>query len=190
MAKILLQLYPRGFLGEQNGTMSYSASGKPRPVGHKSVDKLYGQYINRALNTTSVDFRRKVLTVALQAFGTRDFEVWYSSQRQSPGLGRTHIDFLEDTLRFIWNGRREMDVNTWLAILELEDAGDRSGAYSELAKDFFGIRSNGVERPARNRDMVDVVQAWCSRAGGIEDMLCTLHVLFGNVTSKTIAMGE
>lgn len=189
MAKVMLQLYPRGFLGEQTqGGPASTPSGKLRPVGNRAVDKLYGQYINRAVLTTAVEFRRQVLATALHAFGTRNFEVWFSSQRQSPKVGRTHLDFLEDTIQFIWSGRRNMDVNTWLAILEAEDVGDRSGAYSELVNEFFGIRSYGLERVERNRDMVDVIQGWCSQSGGIEDMLCTLHVLFGNATTKPIAM--
>lgn len=190
MAKVLLQLYPRGFLGEQTVPQTGPSSGRSRPVPHLAVEKLYTQYINRAVNTTSSEFRRKILIVALRAFGTRDFEVWLSSQHQSPVAGDNHMGFLEDTVQFLATGKRDLDVQTWLSILDGGDTGEVSSGHSELAKEFFGISSNGLNREPRNRSMVDVVQVWCSHPGGIEDILCTLHVLFGNVTSKSIAMGD
>ena len=189
MAKVLLQLYPRGFLGEQTIPQA-GMSSRSRPVPHQAVETLYTQYINRAVNTTSTEFRRKVLIVALRAFGTRDFEVWLSSQRQSPAAGDNHKGFLEDTVQFLATGKRDLDVMSWLTILDGGDTGEVSSDHSDLAKEFFGISSNGLNREPRNRSMVDVVQAWCAHPGGIEDILCTLHVLFGNVTTKTIAMGD
>lgn len=191
MAKTMLQLYPRGFLGEviTSAAANRMGQGNFRSVPNPSIEALYVQYINRAVNTVTIEFRRKVLTVALKAFGTRDFEVWLSSQRQSPVAGENHTGFLEDTLQFLMEGRRSLDIASWQTLVEMADHGERAHDHSERAKEFFGISSNGVNREPRNRSMVDVIQLWCSYPGGIEDMLCTMHVLFGNITPKSIAMG-
>lgn len=188
----LLQLYPRGFLGEviSAAAASRMGQGQFRSVPNPSVEALYVQYINRACNTASVEFRRKVLTVALKAFGTRDFEIWVSSQRQSPVAGDNHNAFIEDTIQYIQTGRRDLGIEVWAPMIEQPDSGERHHDHTDLAKDFFGIPQIGhLYRTARNRNMVDVIQLWCGHPGGIEDMLCTMHVLFGNTSPKTIAMG-
>lgn len=188
----LLQLYPRGFLGEviTGAAASRMGQGQFRSVPNPSVEALYVQYINRACNTTTVEFRRKVLTVALKAFGTRDFEVWISSQRQSPVAGDNHNGFIDDTLQFIMEGKRDLAIENWLPLIELADQGERMHEHTPRAREFFGIQEPGFHyRQPQNRNMIDVIQSWCSHSSGIEDMLCTMHVLFGNIAPKSIAMG-
>lgn len=178
----LLQLYPRGFLGEAfvSGAAALSPDRPKKPVAHPNVEGLYDRYIKRIGETISPEFRKEVLIVALKAFGTPNFELWVSSQRQSPAVGDTHNQFIDDTLHFIAEGRRSMRVENWDALVTSDDSGERLSGHTEFAKEFFGFPSNGYHREPRNRELIDVIQQWCSKPGGIEDMLCTMHVLFGN----------
>lgn len=178
----LLQLYPRGYLGEAfvSGQAALDPSRPKKPSAHPNVEALYDQYIKRIGATTSFEFRRQVLAVALKAFGTSNFEIWVSSQRQSPLIGDTHNNFIDDTIRFISEGRRDLCVENWDALITSADHGERLTGHTEIAKEFFGFPSSGHHRYPRNRELIDVIQLWCSRPGGIEDMLCTMHVLFGN----------
>jgi hypothetical protein len=193
-------LYPRGFVGATLGkpmetqptafqanlrTMQYSVDMfKPVPItlqANNAIEQLYAQYIRRSADSTSFEFRKKILIAALNAFGAPQFDFWYKLQFQSPVAGDLHARFLDDCLRFMTDGKREMPIETWQAILTVGDTGIRSNDISEYAKEFFGISSNGYNRYSQNTLLVEVIQKWCSQPNGIEDLLCSLHVLFGNV---------
>lgn len=200
-SEIQFKLYPRGFLGAmlegrherqvqfQEDVRGFNASrisvfGKQNDVDHgnSDIEALYMQS-NRQQGaaTTAFDFRKKVLIVALNAFGTNQFDVWYDAQFKSPLAGDLHHRFLEDTLRFIREGRREMGLETWDALLTNTDSGDHSDSLSEYANEFFGISSGGFNRYQQNGELTDVIQMWCSQPNGIDDLLGTLHLLFGNL---------
>lgn len=179
----LLQLYPRGFLGEAfNSSVPGVVGDRPRnkPVAHPSIETLYVQYIKRNVSMESADFRKNVLIVALGAFGTKNFDHWVISQQQSPVFGDLHNQFIDDTLQFIETGRRQLSIENWDALIGENDRGERLIGYSDVAKEFFGITADGYSRFPRNRAITDVIQLWVSKPGGFGDMLCTMHVLFGN----------
>lgn len=200
MAEVPFKVYPRGFLGAMledrvekhtqtrdsilAGLQNYQVRifGKQNDVDHSNpnVEALYAQYIRRAPDTQSFEFRKKVLIVALHAFGTRQFDFWYHMQCKSPMVGDLHQRFLEDTLRFIATGRRELALETWNALVTVDDTGDHSGQLSLFAREFFGMGRDGTSSATCNTAIVDVIQQWCGFPNGMEDLLGTLHLLFGN----------
>jgi hypothetical protein len=192
------KIYPRGFLGAhlrerieqqqrlmENNTgfvpVKVNAFKKPNGVDdyNHEVAALYASYIKRSADSTSFEFRDKVLHAALRAFGTPNFRFWFEAQFQSPVLSDLHYRFLDDTLKFIQGGRREMSLETWGAIVSIANNDEGSGKLSEFANEFFGISSGGVNRYARDASLIDTIQCWCSQPNGIEDLLGTLHLLFG-----------
>ena len=196
-----LRLYPRGFLGR---TLPPRLVVKPRPFdvrirttpvagivvpqqntadANAAVEMLYAQYIRRAAATMSFEFREKALIAALDAFGTVNFRDWYETQSESPSFGDTHQRFLDDTFRFIMHGRRNLSLESWASFLLPADGGTRPAGASEMAAEFFNAMQStqpvGVgPTPVL---LADVIQQWTSRPGGIEDLLGTLHLLFGNL---------
>jgi hypothetical protein len=195
-----LKLYPRGFLGKplearfstkrRLGDSQYS--GLPVSVklvtqqmnsvdANPTVEALYGRWINRAPATTAFEFRKQVLNAALDAFGTDNFFYWYTAQAGSPAFGDLHRDFMEDTLHYIQTGQRKMCLENWQALLTTDDSGERSEELSSAAKAFFGIKTPEEQwRSPQYRRLDEVIQKWCSQPTGFEDLLSTLHVLFGN----------
>ncbi|MNU19709.1 hypothetical protein D3C71_79420 [compost metagenome] len=194
------KIYPRGFLGTQlkeriertqrlqennNGFVPVKFSSFKKPNGvddvNHEVEELYASYIKQSADCTSFEFRNRILHAALRAFGTPNFRFWFETQYQSPVLRDLHGAFLDDTLKFISTGRRDQPLETWAAIISITNNDDGSGKLSEYANEFFGISANGITRYARDSRVIDIVQDWCSKPNGIEDLLGTLHILFGAV---------
>jgi len=191
-------IYPRGFLGDRAGESVDRLIQRPDPIfravqhtfkfpeqpnvkaySNKMIDKLYAAYINRSGDTTSIEYREKVLKCALMAFGTMQFDLWYAKQFVSPSVGDTHHRFLDDTLRFIETGKRDMYLDTWRALIRYNDIPDARPPLTPFAADFFGISTPGYNRVAKPADLISIIQRWTSQPNGFEDLLCTLHILFG-----------
>jgi hypothetical protein len=191
-------IYPRGFLGSilapriekspapfeneyrklQNNLNLFQASSGSILV-NENVESLYSKYIRNTYKAASFDFQKLVMITALGAFGTQAFDFWYLKQFESPSVGDLHRKFLEDCLRFITTGRREMTLETWDSLLDYSDSGELRGGVGEVAADFFGITTNGYVRQRRMTMLVEVLQSWCAKPNGLEDLLLSLHILFG-----------
>lgn len=195
-----MMLYPRGFLGARMGpqikkypratdaqvrslqnNVSLFQPGVVTLPSNENVESLYRSYISHAASMTDFDFRRKVLITALSAFGTPLFDYWFMQQLHSPSCGDMHRRFLDDTLKFISEGRREVSISTWLSLLNFSDEGEVNFNLSERAAEHFGISTGGYNRHSKNTSLVDNIQMWTSQPNGFEDLLCTLHVLFGAI---------
>lgn len=194
-----LRLYPRGFLGadikpQVQKTPKPFSDNVQRQTYHvedfKSVNKdlfanaaveaLYASYIKRSATTGDFLFREAILSAVFAALGTKNFEFWFMAQFKSPACGDLHNRFLTDTLRFIAEGNREMSLETWSSLLVITGESDPVGHMNEYAKNFFGMNSNMYGQGRQNTQLTDVVQKWCGHPNGMEDMLGTLHLLFGN----------
>jgi hypothetical protein len=201
MNELALKIYPRGFLGrplepQLKAKRPFESRLNALAVkvniftpqvssvdANPHVEALYGQWINRAPETTSFEFREKVLNAALSAFGTDSFYEWYAAQVHSPAFGDTHKRFLEDTLLFLQTGKRTMFVETWSALVTIQDGGERTAEFTEPAKEYFGIPTPDAQyRKPQNRDLTSTIQQWVSHARGFDDLVGTLHLLFGNLT--------
>lgn len=194
------KIYPRGFLGailsphihksnnlQQNNNGFYTVVSRSITKSDSVMDfnshiaSLNSEYIRGEPRCLSFGFRREILQCAITAFGTQDFENWYLQQHICPVAGDLHQKFLQDTLHFISEGRRDMCLENWAALLELSEQGGISKDIGDYAKAFFGIRNGVNNRYRQNNKLLDVLQQWCARPNGIEDMLGSLSILFGRV---------
>jgi hypothetical protein len=191
MPSAKLRIFPRGFLG---GDIAPQVERTPKAFGEEvdrhqyqvnehntaktaitanpHVEALYAGYIKRLPNSGSFEYRKEILLAALSAFGTPNFRAWYFVQHDSPAAGDLHNRFLTDTLKFLSEGRREMSLETWASLLTITDEGNNIGGVSDYAVKFFEYGNNDK--------LTDVIQLWCEKSGGLEDLLGTLHILFGN----------
>lgn len=198
MDKIPFKLYPNGFLGKMlEGRLEKQAQAKESVFGFRNikalvmqnqndvdhtnpeVETLYAKYISNAPDVNSFEFRKQVLVVALSAFGTQMFNFWYEMQRQSPGFGDLHSKFLDDTLTFIRTGKREMSLETWGSLLDSTGTKPPQSKISDVALEFFGSNDYGRGRVLRPTPFIEILQMWCCKTNGLEDLLHTLHILFG-----------
>lgn len=201
MPKNKFRLYPRGFMG---GDLQPQVERTPQPFVHptaimtyrvndhddkrnaisanSTVEALYASYIKQTVRTGDFTFRKQILLAAFEAFGTPDFMYWFNTQyTKNPAAGTIHNDFLVDTLKFLTFGRRDMSLETWASLVQITDEGNNIGSMPSEAKEFFGISEPGKRRYVNDSNMIDIVKRWCSQPQGLEDLLGTLHILFGNV---------
>jgi len=201
MRELQFRLFPRGFLGAQlsnriqarqtGGSTEVQAvqntfkilqtSDNQTLVGNPQVEELYQKNISGATETNTLEFKKNVLIVALNAFGTDYFDIWFRTQMKTPYFGDNHSAFLDDCLNFLQTGQRDLPLQTWQALVTHDDTGELRTELSLKAVCYFGITTPGYVREPRNNKLVDVIHQWVSHPGGLEDLLGTLHILFGDV---------
>jgi hypothetical protein len=202
MTDVALKIYPRGFLGRP---LEPQVKLKAKPFearlnalavrvnvftpqvnsvdANPMVESLYGKWINRAPETVGFDFKEKVLIAALGAFGTENFLDWYASQLYSPVFGDMHRRFLLDTLYFLINGRRNMSIENWTALVSVNDSGEKLEEFNPQEREFFGIKDPDAQyRQPQNRSLYEIIQLWVSHPSGFDDLVSTLHLLFGDLS--------
>jgi hypothetical protein len=190
------RVYPRGFLGASLGeqikptersvasqlrSYQYHPDWFKNPTVAKEINQnieaLWAKLNDSYGAMDSMEFREKVLRVALHAFGTKDFYEWLDVQATGPSTGDIHMRFLQDTLEFIETGRRQMSLHNWAGLLSLSEITHNVTPNQGQFNWFF---MTGDKR-AKNVQLVDVIQRWCSHPQGFFDLAHTLHVLFGEV---------
>lgn len=134
--------------------------------GDASIDTLYDIYVCRKVNTASWTFRSEVLRQALRLFG--NFQEWLEYQRANPAISGYNRDFLEDTVRYIQTGQRQMLVLNWVELMDEIDYRERP------------VTTRVPLTLLSNANTVQVLQTWCSHTDGVEDLVQTLYVLFGH----------
>lgn len=196
-----LRIYPRGFLGDLilpqsvhtprpfNNTlheklyvindMSMRPSNEQAIPPNPHVESLYSAYIRNDDAVVTFEFKKKILQAALKAFGTSRFDLWYFTQQESPAASELHGRFMRDTLKFIREGKRDMALETWADLIVINDHGGTIKTKTIESDEFFGVSSNGVRRYPQNSKLTEVIQMWVSKPNGLEDLLGTLHILFG-----------
>lgn len=190
------KVYPRGFLGahlhervqkedrylENNrGFIPVKVNTLKKSTGvndyNHAIEELWSAHVRESTDSTSFEFRERVFKVALVAFGARTFHEWFFAQLHSPFVGSLQRDFLDDTLAFLTKGRRKMFLENWAALLHIDNADEGSMKTSQITREFFHL-DGSVNFPATTIE--ELVQQWCSKPNGFEDLLGTLHILFGN----------
>lgn len=158
----LIITYPRCYCrfapeGEDDNSLS---------AGDPELMVLWDLFINGKLDTTTWSFRKRALTMACRLFG--NFGEWVRLQGRNPQVSGYNLQFLEDTLNYIETGKRKLDPQAWLELVnEVEEVTTvRHGQRQDV-----GLRSLSSTTGA--------VQKWCSWPVGFSDMMVSLYVFFG-----------
>ena len=159
-----ITVYPRLYTSRSEGLDQLVHSS-----GDDSVQTLYELHEAIATNTTSWNFRRMVLECAIRLFG--DFATWLEDQRRNPYITGYAEQFLNDTIDYIHGGTRLMSVVTWADLVS------SAGSVGKVAS-IASLNPTQVLL-GRGETTAHVVQQWCARQGGVEDLLQTLQLLFG-----------
>jgi hypothetical protein len=87
-----------------------------------------------------------------------------------------HRAYLEDTLGFLTTGTRQMHMTNWLSLVTHSDVTNGTAPVSVLADRFF--ESNGRSGGTM---LTSIIQRWVSQPGGLEDLVQSLKLLFGEI---------
>lgn len=170
ISRVFGDLYPRGFIAPS------TRSDIIRVTGSADITALYDQMMKRSVNHNGWAYQKRVLQAAMNCF--TNLPVFLNTQKNNPFLYGYNYEFLIDTLRYIQTGRRRVSVQNWLALL-LEnhapnnDYRDRSS--SRDIRDFL---------QAVGSTDSSVVATWVSRPGGLNDLVVSLYIMFGEVRDK------
>jgi hypothetical protein len=157
-------VYPRYFV-----TPLLGSDHDEKSDGDLEVVDLYAMYMNRFAKRDSWPFQERVLAVALRLFGP-DFQNWLRLQNDNPKLRGMNLEFLNDTLRFIETGQRHVSYLSWIELMNEMDDGVSLPPQSQ----------SSLLRPYKTKETAQVLQAWCRRPHGLDDLVCSLNAFFGS----------
>lgn len=184
-----LRIYPSGFFGSSTVTaykvtqetinkqfMMISTTetfNKKDITGSAEVVNLIN--LSQADSKNDFDLNQQIIECALEAFGTFDLSEWIKINYNS-GLSYNHKLFIEETLAYIFNGtKRTVSTISWGTLLVYN--GNETGQDKKMLE-FTNACVNNAD--TMTLDLKRVIWKWCARNGGIDDMLSSLNVLFGN----------
>lgn len=159
----LITVYPSRFTSRGEG------EGVVIAHGDETVSALYDIYHARTAASRTWKYRRAVLETAMRLFG--QFDIWLRDQRNNPKIIGSNRKFLEETVQYIHGGSRTLSVLVWKDLIDNADELGHAVSLQALGTD--------LKMVGNRESTVQVLQQWLSRPNGIEDLILTLHVLFG-----------
>lgn len=189
-------VYDRGFIGFDNGLIELSESDNSLKskvnaiklnkstkkeendlIYNAAIDKLYTQLIKGERNFKSFNFKRAILIEAIRSFYIHSFNDWCLLQEEFEYFTENHKNFLNDTFNFILNGERKYGLRVWEYILKKENKVLEINSNNKLqVREFFELLNENKEK---NFSITNVISKWVSQSNGYEDLLCSLHLIFG-----------
>jgi hypothetical protein len=183
-----MKIYPSGFLGSASvqttepltaqdlGRRLFEVAAKRTNdtyTASMDVMQLWEGYRSDAEDIRSFEFLEKVITVAKPAFGTRDFHQWIKAQVESPFITPQHIDYIDDLLGVIYEGRhRRYQYTVWQNLLVLRpDIGVKLSTSPTYLRLF--------DRQQSFSTIEEVLRLWLAH-GGVRDVVESLYILFGS----------
>lgn len=188
-----LKLYPNGFLGapvefrdvrvkkpvqvDLIGTAARRItleSEENSLTGNKEIDELFKEITSHEdILKRNFEFRERLFTVALKAFGTATIDEWIAKQKQNPYFDTSQQRFVEEMVGYVFTGFRRYHPAIYLDILDI-------GTHNA-----FTIGPN-VGQYLRNRSgngmmsIPEFIQKWLGQRDGLSDFAITMRVLFGS----------
>jgi hypothetical protein len=197
--KIVLKIYPSGFLGSAavnqtepinlivnvKNLLNRNRVTKPTVyTANQDVVQMWDSAILNDAAFKSFDYKEKILIIAMKAFGTLTVKQWIDAQVDNPTCGDTHYRWIDETLCYVMSGTsRSFQFNTWLTILSAARPDTEAKGYSKIMDKYFGGKTPAILTSSNNNprtmSMVDFITAWVCKPNGIEDLTSSLNVLFG-----------
>lgn len=138
--------------------------------GQPEVVALYREFTGPGAVTSNWAFRRRVLQLAMKLFTGRTN--WFIGVDDDPTIQHYNYEFILDTVRFIATGQRRISVHSWPDLIGHNQPGLVSKEHSSVRALFKEL--------AISADMVTLIQRWCQQRNGVDDLMYTLNILFGD----------
>lgn len=146
-----------------------------------AVDRLWSLYEGRVSNINLKNFFFEVIDTFKSLIGENsNFGEFVETNLRSANLTPSMQEFLMDTVRYIYDGKRQMHVSTWDYLLRTHhDVKDQPQT---------GIHSTRHRNPKTDilgHPVVGDTQwigEWLKHPDGFADMVWTMRILFGTVS--------
>lgn len=144
--------------------------------GDPRVHALFVEFTNFPKRAVTWDFQKRVIDIAQELFEGE--YSWFVRQDSNALLKDQNYAFVLDTVRYIATGRRKFSIHTWPALVTY-DVPVISESVAGRRDIYFLMESLHV--PTKTNDFI---QRWLSWPDGFNDMVYTLHLLFGSVPEQ------
>ena len=164
--------FPRGYGG---GQVQAVETHEIRP-GDPEVKALWIEFTKPTPENKFSTWKntQRVLKTAMRLFNYNGAN--YLTKIDSESLDYDYKkEFILDTIRYIGTGKRKMSMSTWSTLITDHPEGSAS---EEDEADFFTKAFSENNVPTRIDNMI---QKWCSYPGGLNDLMYTLNLLFGEI---------
>lgn len=145
---------------------------------HEEVVHVYTDWLANPSLTKEFDFRERVYLAAKHAFGTRSLYDWLKAQTSNPHLTSLHKTFITETLLYVLAyDKRNIEVNQWVGLLVYDTK------CKSIALDINTLIEKDLAKAVVSNasgDLNAVIRQWVGHPGGIEDLIISLFVIFGN----------
>lgn len=195
----VLKIYPSGFLGSvdvpQTAPVDVITTAKQlfnkglnnkvsRYTANQEVVSLWDDANAGSPAYHTFDFKMAVVAAALRAFGTVKLVDWISTQSTNVLYGRNHRDWIDETLAYVYDGRRrKLSENNWRTLLNADQDPIKVEPFSRVVKHYLlgeKLRSETLAQPYRgDLTIAEFICDWCACEAGSKDLLGQLNNLFG-----------
>lgn len=143
----------------------------------KEITDIYNDWCGDSSLIKSMDFRDRIIKAALTAFNSLSFYNWVELQSLPDTTGSLHEKFLDETIKFILLGTREINIVQWIRLLE---ADTKTLSINFTFKKFFDVDQRNNSLRFQSNLTTDVIHYWVSHVDGFQDLMISLYVIFGS----------
>jgi len=144
--------------------------------GDPRVHELFVEFTNHPKKAITWEFQKRVISLAQELF--QGEYSWFIRQDSNALLKDQNYAFVLDTVRFIATGRRRFSIHTWPALVTYEVPVFNESVQGR--RDIY-LLTEELHVPIQTEAFI---QKWLSQKDGFNDMVYTLHLLFGSVPEK------
>lgn len=168
-----LKAEPIVILGTGYMAMPISAHRFPAAVdGIDFITDLYNERKGKAEHTRTFDFFKRAAEQCAYTYG--DFHQWARVHAVAAKISTTQFDFIIDTIRFIKTGRRTMNLSNWIRVVKYDPDIQITESQHAVRLELIAKALDGVSN--------NPVPCWCSHEGGLDDLIITTALMFGDNT--------
>lgn len=144
--------------------------------GDPRVHALFVEFTNFPKHAVTWKFQSKVIELAQELFEGE--YSWFIRQDSNALIKDQNYAFILDTVRYIATGRRKFSIHTWPALVSYEvplvneSVAGRRDIYFLMEQLAVPSKANAF------------IQRWLSWPDGFNDMMYTMHLLFGSVPEQ------
>jgi hypothetical protein len=142
----------------------------------EEIEYLYRLANQNDNSINDMDNRIRVIQLAKMLFNDSSILDWVELQKHNPLISVFHIDFIKDTLGYIFRGtRHRMDMGSYIRLLEPNVANKDN--IVNLTKYLDEVLSEYSDfRPI---SLGTTITIWMAQPNGYIDLINTLYILYG-----------
>lgn len=142
---------------------------------NKDIAELFRLWAADKKHIKNEEYRERVIILAYKLFQHKSLYGWMLDQITvlNKTLNQTHIEFLLETVNFIFGIERKLTVVQWARLLLVNND------VFNYKDDFIRNFTRDIKR-LQGSDLTNTLQLWLSNPNGLEDLMISMYVIFGD----------